>query len=531
MNPIETLSRTVQLAQAISVLHRRGMVELLRPHRAVMASRAIRRYGAFGGLTTHTAARFDRRPAITDDSGTWTFRQLDELSNARARALIAAGGPEPVVGLMRRASADFVIDLAAADKAGARTVLLNTGFAAPQLADVCAREGVTIVLADDEFAELLTAVSGHVRRLVGRQVAEVTAAQCDSPVNPPRRLGGLVLLTSGTTGTPKGAPRARISPVQSAQLLDRVPWPANGAYYVAAPLFHATGLATCTVGLALGNRVVLSRRFDPHATLAAVDRYDVRALVLVPTMLSRILDLEDRQLDAHNTSTLEVVFTAGSSLSPELCRRATARFGEVLYNLYGSTEVATAAVATPAELRQAPGTVGRPPLGCTIAAYDDQDRRIVEPGRTGHVYVSSGLSFVGYTDGATKKVLDGLLCTGDTGHFDHDGLWFIDGRDDDMVVCGGENVFPLEVENVLAELPGVVEAAVIGVDDDDFGNRLRAFVVAAEGVELDADEIRAVVRARLARYKVPRDVIFLDALPRNETGKVLKKKLAELEPR
>lgn len=518
----------MQLAQAVSVLHRRGMVELLRPDRAVMASRAIRRYGAFGGLTTHTAARYGRLSAITDDSGTWTFRQLDELSNARARALTAAGGPGPVVGLMRRSSADFVIDLAAADKAGGRTVLLNTGFAAPQLTDVCVREGVTVVLADDEFADVLAAVPPHVLRLIGARVTEVTAAQSGSPLRPPRRLGGLVLLTSGTTGTPKGAPRARISPVQSAQLLDRVPWPADGAYYVAAPLFHATGLATCTVGLALGNRVVLSRRFDPHAALAAVNRYRVQALILVPTMLFRILELEDRQLDAHNTSTLSVVFTAGSSLSPQLCRRAIARFGEVLYNLYGSTEVATAAVATPPELRQAPGTVGRPPLGCTIAAYDERDTRIEEPGRSGSIYVSSGLSFSGYTDGATKRVLDGLLSTGDTGHFDSDGLWFIDGRDDDMVVCGGENVFPLEVENVLAEVPGVTEAAVIGVDDDDFGHRLRAFVVAAEGVELDADDIRAVVRTRLARYKVPRDVIFIDALPRNETGKVLKKKLAEL---
>ncbi len=525
----ETLRRTQHMVRAAAVLVRRGMVDPFEPHHAIRASRALRRYGAFGGLATYTAEKYGDSPAVTDDTGTLTYRALEERSNALARVLLAQAGPDPVVALLRRGSADFLLGLAAANKAGARAVLLNTGFAAPQLADVCARERVTVVLADAEFADDLAGLDPRVRRLTDGEVSELAAGMPTAAVPPPTRPGGLVLLTSGTTGTPKGAPRSRISPLQSAQLLDRIPWPRGSTYCVAAPLFHATGLATCSVGLALGNRVVLSRRFDPLATMTAAERYRAQALILVPTMLSRILDLGGEQLDRLDVSSLKVLFAAGSSLSPQLCRRTAERFGDVLYNLYGSTEVATAAVATPDELRRAPGTVGRPPVGCSIAAYDDQDRRITQPGAVGTIYVSSGLSFTGYTDGGQKKTVDGLLSSGDTGHFDEDGLWFIDGRDDDMVVSGGENVFPLEVENLLAELPGVLEAAVIGVDDPDFGKRLRAFVVTTSATDVDADWIRAQVRSRLARHKVPRDVIFLDALPRNETGKVLKKALADVD--
>ena len=311
-------------------------------------------------------------------------------------------------------------------------------------------------------------------------------------------------------------------PLQSAQLLDRTPWPSGGAYHVAAPLFHATGLACCSLGLALGNRIVLARRFDAEAALAAIERHRVAALILVPTMLQRILDLDPKVLRRYDASSLRVLFAAGSSLSPDLCHRTEAAFGEVLYNLYGSTEVAVAAVATPRELRCTPGTVGRPPVGCTLAAYDDQRRRITEPGRTGTLFVSSGLSFSGYTDGGYKECVDGLLSSGDTGHFDADGLWFVDGRDDDMIVSGGENVFPLEVENLLTDHPDVIEASVIGVDDPDFGRRLRAFVVTRKPSQLCDEDIKAHVRSHLARHKIPRDVVFVDTLPRNETGKVLK---------
>ncbi|MEZ0364709.1 AMP-binding protein [Mycobacterium sp. pUA109] len=510
--------------RALRVLARRGMVEPLRPDRALHAHLAVRRYGMVGGLIGHAAARYGAAPAVTDERGTMSFADLEAASNALARGLVERGlGPGSVLALMYRNHRGVLLALGAANKIGVRVVLMNTGFAGPQLADVCIGEHVDAMLADDEFTELLTALPAPLPWL---SADALSGGQSSAPLPAPAKPGGMVLLTSGTTGTPKGAPRNKIDPLQSAQLLDRIPRPANSAYIVAAPLFHATGLATCALGLALGNRIVLARRFDAGSTLRAIGAHRAGALVVVPTMLQRILDPGPDVVGRSDTSSLRVVFAAGSALSPELCRRTAATFGDVLYNLYGSTEVAAAAIATPQELRRAPGTVGRPPLGVRLACYDADRRRITQPGQAGTLFVASGLSFSGYTDGNHKEIVDGLLSTGDTGHFDGSGLWFVDGRGDDMIVSGGENVFPLEIENLLAGHPDIVEAAVIGVDDAEFGKRLRAVVVLRADAILGPDDVKSFVRSHLARHKVPRDVMFVDALPRNETGKLLKTVLA-----
>src|SRR5207248_1130327 len=250
---------------------------------------------------------------------------------------------------------------------------------------------------------------------------------------------------------------------------------------------------------ALGCKVVMRRRFDPEAALAGVAEHRCTALVLVPTMLQRIVDLGPEVLGRYDTSSLRIIFVAGSALSPDLGNRATKAFGDVIHNLYGSTECAVATVATPEDWRKAPGTVGRPPVGCRVALYDEHGKPITKPGVTGRVFVGSGLSFSGYTDGGHKEIIDGLLATGDVGHFDAGGLLFIDGRDDEMIVSGGENVFPIEVENLLVERADVLEAAVIGVQDAEFGQRLKAFVVLAEGSDLDENSVREYVKANLAR--------------------------------
>jgi len=200
-------------------------------------------------------------------------------------------------------------------------------------------------------------------------------------------------------------------------------------------------------------------------------------------------------------------------------------FGENVYNLYGSTEVAWATIATPEDLRAAPGTAGRPPRG-TVVRVVDEEGNDVEPGKTGRLFVGNEMAFEGYTGGGGKEVLDGLLSSGDVGHFDPEGRLFIDGRDDEMIVSGGENVFPREVEDLLSDHEAIKEVAVIGVDDEEFGQRLKAFVVPNEGAELTEDEVKGHVKSNLARYKVPREVEFLDSLPRNATGKVLKRELA-----
>jgi fatty-acyl-CoA synthase len=270
--------------------------------------------------------------------------------------------------------------------------------------------------------------------------------------------------------------------------------------------------------------MVLERRFDPERTLALIAQYRAEVFVAIPVMLLRMMELPADVRARYDTSSLRFVPLSGSALPGDLATHFMDAFGDVVYNLYGSTEVGSVSVATPADLRAAPTTAGRPPRGTLVRLLDDDDHDVA-PDASGRIFVRGPLTFSGYTDGRSKAIVDGFMHTGDTGHFDRDGRLFVDGRDDEMVVSGGENVFPHEVEDVIARHPDVVEAAVVGVPDTEFGTRLKAFVVARPGTGLDADGLRDYVRANLARFKVPRDVEFVDELPRNGTGKVMRRDL------
>ncbi|WP_410615715.1 acyl-CoA synthetase [Amycolatopsis sp. lyj-109] len=532
--------KVTETVRSVDVMRRAGLVPFPRVDEGVRSLVALRKFGPFAGANHISARRDPAAVGIIDELGPLTYKQLDDQSNALARAWSERGiRPGQVVAALCRDHRGLVITMAAAGKLGVRLLLMNTGFAKPQLADVAKREGVTALVYDQEFTGLLDAIPDGVDRylawvdpdsdLTDRTVPvldEIIASTDDRPWPAPAKPGGFVLLTSGTTGTPKGAPRPHTSALASAQFLDRIPLRSNEATYMGAPLFHGTGLSQFILSFALGSKVVMRRKFNPEEALRGVAEHKCTALVLVPTMLQRIVDLPKEVRQKYDTSALRIVFVAGSALSPDLGNRANEAFGPVVHNLYGSTEVAVATVATPEDWVKAPGTVGRAPVGCKVALYDQNGRRVTEPHVTGRVFVGSGLSFGGYTDGRHKEIIDGLLSSGDVGHFDEDGLLFIDGRDDEMIVSGGENVFPIEVENLLVEREDVIEAAVIGVEDPEFGQRLKAFVVRAEGAVLDADEIRDYVKANLARYKVPRDVEFLDELPRNATGKVLRTRLS-----
>ncbi len=531
---VDVASAVARTARSIAVLYRAGLVPVPRLDEAVRSLVATRRYGPLAGSVRIAARRAPHAVGLVDERGSMTFAQLDLRSNALARAWSQRGvRPGTTLAVLCRDHRGLVLTLLAAGKLGVPVLLLNTGFAKPQLTDVVAREKVGVLVHDEEFTELLGDIVGVDRYLAWTDsdsadsplLEDVIAGSDDHPLPAPAKPGGFVLLTSGTTGTPKGAPRPKVSALHSAEFLDRIPLRVGEATYFGAPLFHATGISQFILSCALGCTVVLRRRFDPEATLRGVAEHRCTALVLVPTMLQRILDLGPDVLARYDTSSLRVIFVAGSALAPEVGNRAREAFGDVVHNVYGSTEVAVATVATPKDWVRAPGTVGRPPVGCRVALYDDEGRRITTPYVTGRVFVGSGLAFKGYTDGATRDTVDGLIATGDVGHVDADGLLFIDGRDDEMIVSGGENVYPVEVENVLVEHPDVREAAVIGVPDEEFGQRLKAFVVVRDGAKADAELLREHVRNNLARFKVPRDVEFLDSLPRNSTGKVLRKAL------
>jgi acyl-CoA synthetase (AMP-forming)/AMP-acid ligase II len=291
-------------------------------------------------------------------------------------------------------------------------------------------------------------------------------------------------------------------------------------------MFHSWGFAHFTLAMGLCSTIVLKRKFDPEATLSLTAQHRCTGLVVVPVMLQRILELDDEVLRRYDLSRLKAVPVSGSALPAAISERWMDLFGDNLYNLYGSTEVAWATIATPEDLRAAPGTAGRPPRGTVVRLYDEEGRP-VEPGETGRIFVGNELAFEGYTGGGNKDAIDGLLSSGDVGHFDDGGRLFIDGRDDDMIVSGGENVFPGEVEDLLAGHDAVAEAAVFGVEDADFGQRLKAVIVVREGHDLEVDEVKRFVKSNLAGYKVPRDVDFVDELPRTSTGKVLKRELKD----
>jgi fatty-acyl-CoA synthase len=280
------------------------------------------------------------------------------------------------------------------------------------------------------------------------------------------------------------------------------------------------------IALGLGNTLVLARRATPDWTLDALEKHHADALITVPILLARLMDLGADEIRARDLSALRVVAVSGSALPPDLATRTMDLLGDVVYNLYGSTEVAYATIATPADMRAAPGTVGKPPPGTTVRLLDP-DGNDVPAGESGRIFVGSTMQFEGYTGGGTKEVVSGLMSTGDVGHFDGAGRLFVDGRDDDMIVSGGENVFPAEVEDLLARHDGVQEVAVIGVDDETYGKRLRAYVVRAPGAELDEQTLKDHVKSNLARYKVPREIVFIDQMPRNPAGKIVKRNLSE----
>ncbi len=522
-------------ARSAGLAYRAGMLAIESPTRTVKVLRALDRLGQIGGAIEVAAIRHGSSLGLIDELGSLTFGELNARSNALACALRARGvGEGDCVGILCRNHRGFIDITFAAGKLGARILYLNTDFAGPQLEDVCRREDVSLLVYDDEYEELVDAVSPRHGRLLAWTDGERTLDTVEGLIGahareippPPSQPAAVVLLTSGTTGTPKGAPRHQgrsLHPIGA--LLSKVPYRSGESTFVAAPMFHGLGFTQMVLSVILATTTIVQRRFRPEAVLDAIARLRPTGLVVVPVMLTRIVSLLESEPGRWDTSSLRIVFASGSQLEAELVRRAQRTVGDKLYNFYGSTEVAWATLATPDDLRAAPGTAGRAPFGTILRLYDDEGRPVEGPGRVGRIFVGNGFQFDGYTGGGNKQMIDGLMSTGDVGHLDHDGRLFIDGRDDDMIVSGGENLFPGEVEELLITHPAIVEAAVIGVDDDEFGKRLAAFVVVADGRQLSEDEVREFVKDNLARYKVPRDVHFLDALPRTPTGKVLKRAL------
>ncbi|RZS40873.1 acyl-CoA synthetase (AMP-forming)/AMP-acid ligase II [Herbihabitans rhizosphaerae] len=521
------------LGQTGRVLITSGLAGQTRPRHLVPLVRALRQTGpSLAALVATAAVHRPNDPAVIDERGTLTYRELDEAAARIAAGLLARTGTVPSIAVLCRNHRGFVITTAAAGRLGADVALLNTEFAAPQLADVLDRVRPDVIVADEEFLPHLDESGAPV--IVAWHDSDTDRPTLDDliadhrPHVPTRRPepGKITILTSGTTGKPKGVPRtpgamAVLPPVVT--LLRRSKLRAGDPLQIGIPLFHGFGLAMWGLAALLRSPVVLRRRFTPETALADAVTHHVAAMAVVPVMLQRLLAVPDTVRRGHDLRRLHMVLSGGAPLRPELATRFADTFGDVLFNGYGASEVGIVAVATPADLRAAPGTVGRGCEAIPIRVLDQHDRP-VPVGQQGTIHVGGPSVFDGYTGGGTKNTVDGLMNTGDVGHLDTAGRLFIDGRADDMIVSGGENVYPGEVEDVLASHPAVADVAVIGAEDAEFGQRLVAYVVPAAD-RPDPDELAGHVKRNLARYKVPREFVFLDQLPRNASGKLLRRHL------
>ena len=531
---------TLEARFAATLLQARGPgVALTPPHRLLGSLRDLEAYGPVGAAIGLATASDPDRVALVDELGPLTFAELDRRSTALANELRERGvGSKDGMGILCRNHRGLFESLIAGAKLGTRTLLLNTDFAGPQLADVCEREDVTVLIHDEEFTEVAQAVEPSSGKYVAwfdgddpvsdeTPLEDLIAAGSTKRPPKPEAKQRIVLLTSGTTGTPKGAPRdMSVSLALPGGYLSKIPLRSGRVAVLAAPAFHAWGLLSSMLNLGLGNTLVTARKTDPAFTLDALEEHAADTLITVPILLSRVLEVGGSAIRKRDLHALRVIAVSGSALSPDIAEHAMDTFGDILYNLYGSTEVAYATIATPADMRAAPGTVGRPPTGTTITLFDD-DGKPVGGKDSGRIFVASSMQFEGYTGGGSKEMVDGMMSTGDVGHFDDDGRLFVDGRDDDMIVSGGENVFPAEVEDLLGSVDGVSEVAVLGVDDEKYGKRLRAYVVKSDGSSVDEESLKAHVKKNLARYKVPREIVFIDEMPRNPAGKVMKRKLPD----
>jgi acyl-CoA synthetase (AMP-forming)/AMP-acid ligase II len=504
---------------------------LLDPTLAFASATAYVTWGASPAAAfAASACRFPRRRAVVDDEGSLTFAQLDRRTDAMAVGLVDMAPAGTTIGLLARNSRGFVEAYLAAAKAGATVVLLNIGFAAPQLADVIDREGVSLLLHDDEFTPLVALAAPDLPAVAIDNLTDPTSlatlAERHAGQRPgrPATVGQPVLLTSGTTGVPKGARRERAprDPRAFAGLLSAVPYEVGDVVVVPAPLFHAWGFSHFILSGALGMTLVLQRHFEPEETLALVERHRANALAVVPVMLQRIMALGPEVIARYQHPRLRIVASSGSALPGRLANEWMAAFGDNLYNLYGSTEVGQATIAGPADLHAAPGTAGLPMAGARVAVMDPAGHPL-PAGRVGRIFVGNGNHFDGYTGGGSKERIGDLMATGDLGYLDRQGRLYVGGRSDDMIVSGGENVFPREVEDLLITHRDILDAVVVGVDDEEYGQRLAVWVVLRRGASLSADDVRQLVHNRLARHKVPRDVMFVGEIPRNATGKVMRR--------
>ena len=518
----------------------------LDPRGAAVGARLLARGQAGLATVFRVRAVAEReRAAFVHQGRAVRWGEVDARADRLATGLRRAGvGRGDAVALALYNRPEFFEVEAALARLGASGVSVSWRSTPAELAYLVEHSGAKAVFFEHDLAATMRALRDRCPSLDARlmfsvggpaegfsRYADAIAAKAEGELE--SEDGAVVIYTSGTTGRPKGAVR-RFGAGQVlgfAAFLERVPFKRGDRHLCVCPLYHSTALGFAGLALMVGSTVVIERDFDPLRFLQVVERERVNTVAIVPTMLHRLMALPDEVIRGHRLATLRVVVCVGAQLPAPLCERAVSLLGPVLYNVYGATETGLVTVATPDDLRALPGTIGRPLHGVSVRLLDEGGRE-VRRGEVGELFVRSPMLVEGYhaDDHATRaSMLDGHFSVGDLAKVDEAGRYLIVGRRREMVISGGVNVYPAEVEAVIDRHPAVAQSAVIGVADPEWGERLRAFVVLRDGAEADAAALKSWCRGELSGPKVPREWVFLDALPANPTGKILKRELAKWE--
>ncbi len=519
-----------------------GAIWELRPRGLVEMARSLNReYQNPSAIYTIHARNHPGRVAIRFRGRSITFGELDDRLDRLASGLVDRGlERKQSVLVMMKNRPEFIEIGAAAGRAGAAAVAVSWRSTPHELAYLANNSGARFIFFDHELwptiehalpqitvpHEKLVAVGGDVP---GCARYEDLLSGAKRTIEGDDEAAAVVTYTSGTTGKPKGAVRRfpREMFVQILEFIASTPIKSTDVHLCVCPLYHMTAFAFFTMTHVVGGTVVIADDFKPESFLELVERERVTTTAMVPTMLQRLLTHGTDAIHAHRTRSLRAIFLGGAQLPAQLAIDAMDILGDVVFNFYGATELGIVTLASPADLRAAPGTIGPVVSGNDVLLLDDE-KNPVKDGAVGELYVKNAMLVAGYhgNESAMRESMHaGYFSVGDLARRDGDGRYFIEGRKRDMVISGGVNVYPAEVEGAIEAHPQVLEAAVVGVPDPEWGERVKAFVVARAGERIDSEQLKQFLRERIAGPKIPREYAFIDALPRNPTGKVLKNDL------
>ncbi|MEU5883570.1 AMP-binding protein [Spirillospora sp. NPDC047279] len=491
-------------------------------------------------------------PAITDERGTTSWGELNATTDRLAGALRGLGlGVGDAIALHSGNRREHFELMCAAGHIGLRYVLVNWHWTAEELRYVLEDAGVSALFSEAEFGEVAAAAAEGLGLsatvAIGGAIEGFTAYEdfvAGGPDGEPgdQTMGVPMIYTSGTTGRPKGVNRKLLAagaPIETAKLVGDVfaeilLIPEGGRGLLVGPVYHSAQWLWSFVFLMVGRPLVMRRSFDAAETLRLIDQHEIDQIHLVPTQFVRLLRLDERVRDGFDGGSLKVVWHGAAPCSPAVKRQMIDWFGPIVHEYYGSTEASVNTVITASEWLERPGSVGRP-LPTTEVHVLREDGEPAKAGERGQIWFryTSGDDVEYWGDESKTRSVHrpgGLFTTGDIGYFDEDGYLFLADRAIDMIISGGVNIYPAEIEGVLITHPAVRDVAVFGVPDEEFGEQVKAAVELDEAItpsEGLATELIAHCRASLAGYKAPRTVDFVDEMPRTPTGKLYKRLLRD----